>query len=498
MKRLFIILILLSQVFLIGCGGLDIFEDGNFIKNIINREEKPKANNNSNQENKIQDEASIRNIKNEYLHSIEKVQDLDSTKIATVGQALALDLLTEDFERLESFYNFSPDIEEIILSEEARKEIVFHNLEIGEIEKIDEAYVYNYGTNRFVMVPVEASMQNMNFLISFNKNNQIVGFSYEEYQQRSGENSRIMPEGIEEEEFSFNSEGFLITGTLTRPAYNEGEEFMGTYPLIVLVHGFGPHDRNASIFENKPFRDLAWGLAEAGIASYRYDKKTYLYENVINDQAFTVYGETINDAVAASDMAKNLKNIDPNQVYILGASQGGYLLPRIAEGIPDAAGFIFMSSPAEHMKNYLKEQYEYLAMEDGAISLNEHTIINQVMAQINSLDQAQGIPEEEKVFGFHKNYWTDLNSYNPIETANKITAPVILLQGERDYQVTTKQYNLWMNAFFESENWTFKAYPNLNHFMMEGEGNSYSSEYRQKNYVDEQVIQDIATFIYSN
>ena len=171
MKRLFIILILLSQVFLIGCGGLDIFEDGNFKKNIINREEKPKANNNSNQENKIQDEASIRNIKNEYLHSIEKVQDLDSTKIATVGQALALDLLTEDFERLESFYNFSPDIEEIILSEEARKEIVFHNLEIGEIEKIDEAYVYNYGTNRFVMVPVEASMQNMNFLFSFNKDN---------------------------------------------------------------------------------------------------------------------------------------------------------------------------------------------------------------------------------------------------------------------------------------------------------------------------------------
>ncbi|NMB43618.1 MAG: alpha/beta hydrolase, partial [Clostridiales bacterium] len=74
---------------------------------------------------------------------------------------------------------------------------------------------------------------------------------------------------------------------------------------------------------------------------------------------------------------------------------------------------------------------------------------------------------------------------------------VLLLQGDRDYQVTAKQYNLWFNAFFEAENWTFKSYPELNHFMMKGEGNSYSSEYRVKNHVDQQVIQDIATFIYT-
>ncbi len=69
------------------------------------------------------------------------------------------------------------------------------------------------------------------------------------------------------------------------------------------------------------------------------------------------------------------------------------------------------------------------------------------------------------------------------------------MQGERDYQTSMKQYNLWMDAFGEADNWTFKSYPDLNHFMMKGEGHSYSSEYKEKNYVNEQVIQDMANFI---
>ena len=56
---------------------------------------------------------------------------------------------------------------------------------MGEVEKINEAYIYYYGTNKFVIVPVEASLHNFNIQISLSKNNEIIGFSYEEFQINS-------------------------------------------------------------------------------------------------------------------------------------------------------------------------------------------------------------------------------------------------------------------------------------------------------------------------
>ncbi len=485
MKRLLIILVCISSLFLTACDP-DMFM--------------LEENNKNNIEDSPEDEglSDKDHSGNEYLRSVEKKESLENTDILEVGQSFAIDILTEDFDRLDNLYLYSEEMKEIISFKETHKEIVFHNSNMGDVEKVHEPYTYKYGRSRYIMVPIEASLNNINLLVNFNKDNHIIGFSYEEYQNNTLEKSGKKPEGITEEEFSFLSDNFLIHGTLTSPDFDEDGQVLDTYPLVVLVHGFGPSDRDSSIFENKPFRDIAWGLAEAGIASYRYDKRTYLYDGLENNPVFTVFDETINDAIVAANMAKELKNVNPNKVYILGASQGGYLLPRIASGFDSAAGYILLSSPFQNRKDYLKEQYEYLAMEDGEISLKEHTKINQLNSEIDKLTNPNEIPQGESVLGFQKNYWIDLNRYDPVPGGNRITAPTLVLQGERDYQTTTKQYNLWLNAFGEKENWTFKSYPDLNHFMMKGKGKSYSDEYRQKNYVDSQVIQDIANFIYTN
>lgn len=488
MKRLVMILICVSQIFLVGCD-LESLNGEKADENNIEQEDGGTADNSGDDEEQSD---------NEYLQSIQKAKGLDVSDILATGKAFAVDILTEDFKRLENLYIYDEEMKKIISLDETRKEIIFHNVDLGEVEKINEAYTYNYGANRFVMVPVEASMYNFNLLISFNHDNEIIGFSYEEHKGNSSDKLREIPGGITEEEFSFVSDEYIINGTLTTPDYKADGELLGSYPLVILVHGFGPSDRDSSIFENKPFQDIAWGLGQAGIASYRYDKRTYLYEDGTNNPSFTVYEETINDVISATNMAKELKNVDENRVYILGASHGGYLLPRIAGNIPEAAGYILVSSPAQHMKDYLQEQYEYLAMEDGNISIEEHTAINDIVSDLSSLDMPNEIPADERVLGFYRNYWLDLNRYNLIQEASRITNPVLLLQGERDYQTTTRQYNIWMDTFYEVENWTFKSYPKLNHFMMEGEGNSYSSEYREKGYVDEQVIQDIANFIFTN
>ena len=358
MKRLFIILLSVMQIFLVGC---EI--------NIFKNEESGK-NDTENIDGLGNDEDDEENA-NEYLLSIEKLEILSSSDILSTGYAFALDVLTEDFERLEGLYSYSEDMEQVITFMDTRKEITFHNLDKGDVEKINEPYIYIYGNNRYVMVPVEAYLYDFNILISFNQNNEIIGFSYEDYKQKSEDKTRGIPDGVLEEETQFISDDLLIHGTLTTPDDRRDDDFTGTYPLVVLVHGFGPSDRDSSIFENKPFQDIAWDLALAGIASFRYDKRTYTYEDVANDKSFTVDEETINDVVSAVDMVKELENVNQNKIYILGASQGGYLIPRISGRVTEIEGYILVSSPGQHAKNYIVEQYEYLSMEGGNIGIGE-------------------------------------------------------------------------------------------------------------------------------
>ncbi|PEZ85431.1 hypothetical protein CN375_30560, partial [Bacillus cereus] len=82
----------------------------------------------------------------------------------------------------------------------------------------------------------------------------------------------------------------------------------------------------------KPFRDLAEGLASKGIAVLRYNKRTY--EHGLKTELspfYTVDKETTDDALLVTHFLQNEPMIDKNQIYILGHSQGGMMIPRIIE-----------------------------------------------------------------------------------------------------------------------------------------------------------------------
>ena len=42
-----------------------------------------------------------------------------------------------------------------------------------------------------------------------------------------------------------------------------------------------------------------------------------------------------------------------------------------------------------------------------------------------------------------RSYWDLANAYKPVEVAAKLTLPMLILQGERDYQVTMEDFGLW-------------------------------------------------------
>jgi hypothetical protein len=79
-----------------------------------------------------------------------------------------------------------------------------------------------------------------------------------------------VPAAFREQELIIGQGGeWPLPATLTMPAAGKGP-----FPAVVLVHGSGPNDRDETLGPNKPFRDLAWGLATQGIAVLRYEKRT--------------------------------------------------------------------------------------------------------------------------------------------------------------------------------------------------------------------------------
>jgi len=95
-------------------------------------------------------------------------------------------------------------------------------------------------------------------------------------------------------------------------------------------------------------------------------------------------------------------------------------------------------------------------------------------------------------------YLADLKGYRPDVEAKSLNTPMLILQGERDYQVTMKDFILWKSALGGQSNVTFHTYPKLNHLFIAGEGKSQPEEYQEPGHVDEQVISDIANWILQN
>ena len=267
-------------------------------------------------------------------------------------------------------------------------------------------------------------------------------------------------------------------------------------PAVILVHGSGPHDWDETIGPNKPFKDLAWGLATRGIAVLRYSKRTWYYSTEVRNRLkdFTVKDEVVDDVIAAIDFVTNQDRIDRHRIFVLGHSFGGMLAPRIATQDTAVHGIILMAANSRDLLTLMIEQVHYIAELDGKLDTNEMREIEELQKKVDRIKRLQLKPDEI-VLGASKAYWQDLLDYEPVEVAKQLDIPILILQGGRDYQVTMEDFRLWQ-TLGDKPNIEFKLYPGLNHLFMYGEGKPTPDEYLQPAHVAEQVIEDIANWIH--
>jgi uncharacterized protein len=286
-----------------------------------------------------------------------------------------------------------------------------------------------------------------------------------------------------------------LKGTLTLPAGT------GPFPAVVLVSGSGPNDQDETVGADKPFLDLASGLAADGIATVRYDKRTLDYPKSVDPVTFTAVDEYVPDALAAIGLLKHERSVDPHRIFVLGHSQGGTFAPLIAQRAPEVAGVILLAASAEPLGAALLRQVRYLATLPGQVGSQaaaELPQIEQVAAQIDGPDLAHENPATVIFGGVGPTYYLSLRHYNELATARSIPQPLLLLQGDRDYQVTVADdLDVWLKGLKGRRGVTTVQFPAADHLFIDGTGPSSPLDYEQADHVDPKVIATIASWVKS-
>jgi uncharacterized protein len=353
----------------------------------------------------------------------------------------------------------------------------------GAMEKLSDPTMTRSGPNSIVVFPAKFATQNINFRIIINSAGLVAGF----FQLPGAVNWQrpeySQPATFKERDVTVGEGEWKLPGTLTVPVG------AGPFPAVVLVHGSGPNDRDETVGGVKVFKDLAEGLASRGIAVLRYEKRTLQYRaRLAGTGKFTVQEEAVEDAVKAIALLRSQPEVNGKRVFVIGHSLGAYVAPRIAEQDGKLAGMVLMAGNVRPLEDLMVEQVTYMG-----ITGNQLENAKVLQAKVKKLEP--GDEDSPAYGGVPVSYWLDLKEYDPAAAAKKLAIPTLILQGERDYQVTMTDFALWKTAVGSAKGVVMKSYPALNHLFVAGAGKSLPAEYSKPGHVAPPVIDDIAMFV---
>ena len=320
------------------------------------------------------------------------------------------------------------------------------------------------------------------------------GVSGQVQRLRPQEPTEPYPYHSEDVVFKNTQDTVTLVGTLTLP--KKGRSF----PAVVLISGSGPQNRNEEIMGHKPFLVLADHLTRRGIAVLRFDDRGTAASS--GNFATATSLDFASDVVSAVEYLHTRKEIIPQKIGLIGHSEGGLIAPMVATNTDHISFIVLLASPGVRGGELLLQQQEAIGRASGIndASLLQAKSINQrvfkmiaASSDTDSLRAAltaylrqamQQAPDTVSTAvnreNFIKQQIEQLTSpwmryfirYDPAPTLEKITCPVLALNGENDLQVPAHENLAAIQRALqrgENTNSTVKALPRLNHLFQKSD-----------------------------
>ena len=316
----------------------------------------------------------------------------------------------------------------------------------------------------------------------------------------------IKPYSYYTEDITFENKkaGIRLAGTLTLPQKE------GVFPVVILISGSGPQNRDEELLGHKPFLVLADYLTKNGIAVLRYDDRGIASSK--GDFKTATTADFATDVEASIAYLKTRKEINKKKIGLIGHSEGGIIAPMVANKSADVAFIVLLAGTGIQGDKLLLLQQKLIGKVSGVSDedLLKSELTNRkvfdIVNQSNSLEQLKtdltnylkqtlkDDPNAEKPEGMSDDDLVKLQvnqianpwmhyfiKYDPASTLEKVKCPVLALNGEKDLQVPPKEnLEAIKKALAKGGNKkvTTKELPNLNHLFQEcktGSPNEYAT-----------------------
>lgn len=311
--------------------------------------------------------------------------------------------------------------------------------------------------------------------------------------KRPQEPQKPYPYYSEEVTFQNETAHIDLSGTLTLPKKE------GVFPVVILISGSGPQNRNEEVFGHKPFLVISDYLTKNGIGVLRYDDRG-IGQSKGNFKTATS-ADFATDVESAITYLKTRKEINKDKIGLIGHSEGGLIAPMIASKSKDVAFIVLLAGPGIQGDQILLLQQKLMGKASGtsAKTLEKNELINRkaydIVNKSTNLEQLNSDlthyiqstlkdnPKNQKRAemsddDFVKRQVNQITTpwmhyfikYNPTPTLEKVKCPVLALNGKKDLQVPPREnINAIKNALTKAgnKNITTKILPNLNHLFQE-------------------------------
>lgn len=269
-----------------------------------------------------------------------------------------------------------------------------------------------------------------------------------------------------------------LSGTLTLP---QGRR---RFPIVVLVSGSGPQDRNEQLYGHKPFLVLADYLTRNGVGVLRYDDRGTAKST--GNFATATISDFASDARSAVEYLENNRSIGRHTIGIIGHSEGGIIAPMLAAEMGRRVGFVVMMAgvgmPGDKLILLQKQRIEEQLIKDPiAVGMSQMVMGGAYKFITDGVIPDSALPDTIRHYfsgsvrepqlsaitsQLTSRWYISFLRCKPADFLSSVKCPVLALNGSKDLQVPAPENLPLIDSLIRSngnKSVTTREFEGLNH-----------------------------------